>query len=226
MARLLCLITMMPLLVGLTSAAAQPTIDPANRETQLRGIGRQIDTNAEIGAQHKSCPGDIALTRKPRYPGSAVVSTEGCEKDLGACYQKCVAGRNGSACYRLGLAFEKSEATVFQNYAQMLFAESCALGSEAGCTNRASGIRNGEFDGDPMLKRNGKELAQCYFKTFQLSCVPGNPWGCTMLGQAYALGEGVERDIGRARTYFQMACDEAPDFDACTFARGYLNGSP
>lgn len=227
MARLLRLISMIVLLVGLTSASAPPAVDPAIHEAQLRAIGRQIDRNAEIRAQYKSCPGDIAFRKKPQNPVAGVrgIGTEACDKDIGACYRKCVAGRNGSACYRLGLAFEHNEATVFQNHAQMLFAQGCALGDEAGCTNRASGIRNGAFDGDPMLKRDGKDLDQCYFKTFQLSCVPGNPWGCSMLGQAYALGEGVERDMSKARTYFQMACKGDPAFEACTFAQRYLDGS-
>lgn len=188
-------------------------------------IGNLVLGNAEIQSRYKVCPADIARTARPLWKSlwsSDEWAEERCEKDIEACHHECMEWRNESACFALGRAYEKAIPAVSSHLSQMLFAEACALGSRGGCTNRASGIRNAQYDGDPMLATDREKLASCYFRTFSFSCGDVDAWGCTMLGQSYQLGEGVAPDMDAAQRRYLQACEIKPDFPACDYARSMM----
>jgi TPR repeat protein len=104
----------------------------------------------------------------------------------------------------------------------MLFASACALGEAAGCTNRAAHLRNDMDEGDPLQRLSADQLASCHHRSFKIACDKNDAWGCAMLGQSHRYGEGVRRNMGAARRSYRKACDLAPDFAACGFARADL----
>lgn len=188
-------------------------------------VGAQVRGSAEIQSHYKVCPADIAKTARPLWKGvwaSSDWSEKRCERDLDACHRDCMEWRNEKACFALGRAFEEAKPAVSPHLSQMLFAEACALGSRGGCTNRASGIRNGQYDGDPMGEAPPEALSSCYFRTFSISCGDGDAWGCTMLGQSYQIGEGVGQNASEARRHYLQSCEINPDFAACDFAKSLM----
>ena len=46
---------------------------------------------------------------------------------------------------------------------------------------------------------------------FQRSCEGGIQMACVNLGVGFALGQGVQKDLGRARALFSKACDAGED---------------
>ena len=46
------------------------------------------------------------------------------------------------------------------------------------------------------------------------ACDSGNMLGCSNLGSRYAIGNGVEKDLGKAVELFKKACDGG-DMDGC-----------
>jgi CHAT domain-containing protein/Tfp pilus assembly protein PilF len=197
---------------------------PPNSPVALDAVKAQIDANSEINAHFRVCPADVAEKVRTRsIPLSDVdISAEECGNDSEVCYKKCLDGRNGSACLALARIFEARKPIEDPIHAQMLYAQACATGSSSGCTNRASGIRNSQLDGDPMLSLAPQVLANCYFRTFQFSCDKDDAWGCAMLGQTHQVGEGVEPSESEARRYYQRACEIDGDFLSCNFARKHI----
>ncbi len=210
----------------LASPAAQAEGDDAAPVvSSFDVVGAQVRGSAEIQSHYKVCPADIAKTARPLWKGiwaSSDWSEKRCERDLDACHRDCMEWRNEKACFALGRVFEEAKPAVSPHLSQMLFAEACALGSRGGCTNRASGIRNGQYDGDPMVEAPPEALSSCYFRTFSISCGDGDAWGCAMLGQSYQIGEGVERNAGAARRHYLQSCEINPDFAACDFAKSMM----
>ncbi|WP_439616219.1 hypothetical protein [Shinella sp.] len=222
-----CLLAAWAIVVMLASPAARAEGDDAAPPvvSSYDAVGALVRDSQEIQSHYKVCPADIAKTARPLWKGvwaSADWSEERCGRDLDACHRDCLEWRNENACFALGRVFEDAKPAVSPHLAQMLFAEACALGSRGGCTNRASGIRNGQYDGDPMGEATPEALSSCYFRTFSISCGDGDAWGCTMLGQSYQIGEGVGRDAGAARRHYLQSCEINPDFAACDFAKSLM----
>jgi hypothetical protein len=121
------------------------------------------------------------------------------------CVSECERGRAVS-CYGAALEMQKIDAQLA--VVQALFMRACRLGHASACTNAAAG-------------RNG--LDACSVRTYDRTCgQAGDPWGCTMLGLALAKGEGVTRDLARARTVLRKACAAAEDDPACQAAMSIL----
>jgi hypothetical protein len=206
-------------------AVPAATGDAAPAAGPFDAIGSHIRGNAEIYAHFEACPADIVMTARPLWNSQWVSSDRSerqCEGDLDACLADCTEWRNENACFALARVLEDAEPLVSPILSQMLYAQACALGHPGGCTNRAAGIRNGQFDGDPMGKAAPEVLSSCYFRTFAISCDDGDAWGCAMLGQSYQIGEGVAQSAGEARRYLLRSCEIDPDFAACDFARSLM----
>ena len=201
------------------SDAAAPVV------SQFDAVGALVRDSADIQSHYKICPADIAKTARPLWKGlwsSSDWSQKRCDRDLEACHRECTEWRNENACFALARTFEDAKPAVSPHLAQMLFAEACALGSRGGCTNRASGIRNGQYEGDPMQASAPEALSSCYFRTFSISCGDGDAWGCTMLGQSYQIGEGVRRNAAEARRHYLQSCEINADFSACDYAKSLM----
>lgn len=199
--------------------------EDASRESDLDRIGRLVRESAGIQSHYSVCPASAAKKARPFWRAlwqSPDWSIEQCGGKTDACQRDCLTKSNENACFALARVFEEAKPAVSPHIAQMLFAQACALGSRGGCTNRAAGIRNGSYDGDPMLAEQPDALDICYFKTFSISCGDGDAWGCAMLGQSYQFGEGTEKDGAAARRHYTRACEINAEFPACDFARSHL----
>ena len=64
--------------------------------------------------------------------------------------------------------------------------------------------------GDTVLDKSGIESSLGAKK----ACDSGNMLGCSNLGSRYAIGNGVEKDLGKAVELFKKACDGG-DMDGC-----------
>ena len=204
--------------LGLVPAnAEEPAYDAAASEVMER-----MDSDDRYAAIHAMCPADLFGKDQPFWRPLVAdrnVSLETCEKDAMSCFLRCSEARSGAACFGLARAFQENHEDDKSRYWQMLFAQACALGYAAGCTNRGAGIRNGYYADDPFddVDRSSTEL--CLFRTFEASCGDDEAWGCSMHGQSYYYGEGVVADPEAALRACRKACDISPDFAACDFAR-------
>lgn len=209
-----------------TSVAAEEKPAAFNAE-EARAAIAAIDRDQTILSRYGACPADIF--RKDATLGAlllgddADVTAEHCVKHPLECFTACTAKRGGEHCYRLALAFQEQEATVQPRYAQMMFQMACALGKASGCTNRAAHLRNAASEGDPLTSLAPNEQDKCEFRSFSIACEKDDPWGCTMLGQAYKNGEGAAKSHAQARRFFRKSCRLNPDFAACEYARSSLN---
>ncbi len=211
-----------------TMAAGIPA---GSAEDDLSGVldivGTQAEASDEIQSHFKICPAEIANSARPLWrslvPGEPL-DRGTCGEDIKACYRICMEDRNASACLALGYTLEAASPVVPQRWAQMLFAQACAAGSSGGCTNRAAGIRNGQYGGDPLSDADVDDLRRCFLRTFTLTCRDGDAWGCTMLGQSYQYGEGAPADMLMAKRFYEKSCSIAEDFPACDFARKQMEG--
>lgn len=197
----------------------------ANRSV-LDVVGAKLDASAEIRAHHSVCPADIAGKARPLWRAiwsSREIDRAECDTDLEACYRSCMSDRNEEACFSLGLIMEAAVPAVSPHWGQALFAQACAGGSEGGCTNRGAGIRNGQYEGDPMLNTDVVSRQSCWFRTFAFSCAKDDAWGCTMLGQSYQFGEGTRPDAAEATRFYTKSCTINDDFPACDFARSQID---
>ncbi len=93
---------------------------------------------------------------------------------------------NGPACFRLAEAYTHHSLDVPDMLdKERFYALACANGYPAGCTNRAAGIRNGRYRGDPFQDAALATKQECEYRSFLIDCDRRGAWGCTMLGQAY-----------------------------------------
>jgi hypothetical protein len=189
-------------------------------------VMRSIDTNDDIRAYYAICPADRFNTRANailRRISGGKVPEEQCARSPEGCWTLCKDGRNPHACFSLARAFQDHLPNDKQNYAQTLFSVACATGFSAGCVNRAAGIRNGYYPGDPMRVVETADQNACLFRSFRIGCDKGDAWGCAMLGQSHHYGEGTPRNLKLARANYRQSCKIAPKFVACSFARGAMN---
>jgi TPR repeat protein len=119
---------------------------------------------------------------------------------------ECERGR-ATSCYSAAIEMQGVDPKQLPAV-QALFLRACSLGNSSACTNAAAGR---------------KTLDACSVRTFDQTCAQtGDPWGCAMLGMALARGEGIARDLERARTVLRKACAQATDDPACAAATQLL----
>jgi hypothetical protein len=192
---------------------------------ELRRVLEKMPTESALTEFFAACPGDYfgkSATLFDALGDREGISEEICARQPSMCLTECLLGKNSDTCFSLARALQDLEETTASINAERLFAFSCAAGKPSACTNRGAGMRNGRYEGDPSLdwpeeKRNG-----CLMRTFQLSCDKEDSWGCAMLGQAWAQGEGAEFDDEKANTAFKRTCELAPDFASCEFAKSMM----
>jgi TPR repeat protein len=206
-------------------ALAEDT-DKAARTEAFPALFAKIAANAALQERWATCPADLYQSQRSlwsRFAGSRDVELEECEGNPYGCYYDCFEGGNENACFELGRAFQDHMEPTFSKNWETMFAHACAAGSRGGCTNRGAGIRNGGYEDDPFYTAKDEERDACLLRTFEISCSAEDPWGCTMLGQAYQYGEGTLVDTVKARTFYERSCEYEPDFAACDYAKNLMS---
>lgn len=199
--------------------------DPGKKLQALRNTAQKIFKDPQFSTYFNSCP--AADFGKKRSSMTLIVNTlvgidemdmAFCQVAPEVCMLQCTTG-NGEACLELARAFESVRDKIGKVPGRMAFALACATGSSSGCTNRGAGMRNAPISGDPMSMLPDEEKYACTFSLFSTACTKNDPWGCSMLGEAYAEGEGTPVDLNLARKHFRAACELAPEDDSCNYAK-------
>jgi hypothetical protein len=142
-----------------------------------------------------ACPASVmppTLTNPP-------VSDRACAGDaLPACVSACEQG-TAAACFNAALAVQVPGKA--DEPSEALFLRACKLGDAGGCTNRGAG----------WMMQHDNHADACVLQTFGRVCEEaGDPWGCTMLGLTLVKGDGVPRDLPRAKRALTAACRTSP----------------
>ena len=223
-------------LVALTlvpgAAPAQEIDDTPTREAlfnkpEARQVSQRLRTEPRLLRSFATCPADTFERERPvwrRLAKPQEPSERTCALHPAECYDLCVRWANGPACFKLALAFTNHSLDVDDVLdKERFFALACALGYPAGCTNRAAGMRNGRYPGDPLREAPLASQQECEYRSFRIDCDRRGAWGCAMLGQAYRNGEGVMAQEARAQAAFEASCEINPKFAACDFAKQWLS---
>lgn len=171
-----------------------------------QGAGQAVMAHADWIADTRRCPVDLMGKRQP-----VDVGEDDCAwTDGRACLARCESGDAG-ACFWLGrdlLVRDQPQP------AEVLMSRACRLGVAEACTHRAAG----------QLRRDRQavEVQACAHASFENACRIGDAWACTMLGGLLFRGEGAARDLDKARTALERACDLDPDTEACDSAKKTL----
>ena len=206
-------------------------IDPVQAEDKPAAGGaelfaplyQKLKHDSALQALWRRCPADIYRRNAAAQTASSDAERAQCQADPAACHAACFQERNENACFSLALALEArpgEEASL--HYEELLYARACANGGAAGCTNRAAGIRNGLYENDPFTTKPEGVRNTCLFRSFQVACLAGDAWGCTMYGQSYENGEGVAADSAKAAEAYRKSCQISADFAACDYAKAQL----
>lgn len=210
----------MPALLALCIAA--PSRAQEDSQSEWQAVARELAGDAAVSLDYATCVGAVAGSRADR-PSliSGALTTDLCLAKPRLCLDLCRRSGDAKACAHFAWAAQKGEPTIPPRIGAAFFARACQLGFAAGCTNRASGIRNGDYADDPF-RHAGLYARVCEFKAFRYACVHNDSWGCTMLGQAYENGEGVHVDKTAALAAYRKTCDLAPAFVACETAKASI----
>ena len=212
-------------------AADEVDSDTAAREAlfnkvEAAQISERLHAEPRMLRSFEACPADAFARERPFWRGLAEPrrpTERTCALHPAECYSQCVGWANGPACFNAAQAFEHhSLDTPDELDRQRLHALACAMGYPAGCTNRAAGIRNGQYRDDPFRTVLLATKQACEYRSFLIDCDRRGAWGCAMLGQAYRNGKGVASQPKRARAAFEASCEISPNFAACDFAKRQL----
>ena len=218
------LIVLAALALGGSAQAAGSPRDQSGRLIPRLGpatidrLTRRMDADAALHRLLAVCPADVYRRRAGTAAG---VSLEACGRRPDQCLAQCLDRGSPDACFTLA-GIVQAAPHLDPLYGESLYQMACAAGDAAGCVNRAAGLRNASYAGDPYPKQPDARRSVCQFRSFAIGCDAGGAWGCTMRGQAYARGEGVPADVAAARRDFARACALGPLFAACTFAKKQL----
>ena len=190
-----------------------PTLDQPTADR----IARRMDADPTLTALLATCPAD-AWRRRGDLSRSPPIDAATCAKAPDTCLADCLEFSSGHACFRLARVMQKSD-EAHPLVGETLYQLACATGEAAGCVNRAAGLRNGDYAGDPYPK---PPRAACQLASFEIGCDADDAWGCAMRGQAHRLGEGTPVDAAAARRDYAKACAKQPTFAACVFAKAGL----
>jgi hypothetical protein len=188
----------------------------------IEAVTLEMRRDPSVMRNYSVCPANVF----GRVRGGAPVEglTEAvCTSEPSRCWTLCTEGRNGTACFRLARVFQE-HGPKNDPRSQILFAMACARGMASGCTNRAAGVRNAEYDDDPLRKLGKAKREACTARSFYIACERKDSWGCFMYGQAAQNGEGIPRDVALARRSYAKACAATGgrDFAGCTRANEAL----
>lgn len=175
---------------------------PPPPDAQARALERLRARGAWLPAE-EVCPAELVPAVVPPFAYSGNACRGG---RLLECLARCERGAAGF-CY--AAAQEVLPSGVDPGGAQALFLRSCRLGYASGCTNAAAGRSSGEGAMD-----------LCGERTFERICErAGDPWACTMIGAALSRADRPGRDLARARSALDKACQGDPEDPACRAAK-------
>lgn len=180
-----------------------------------------------------SCPADIWRKRQANTLWSNMTNKDWsettCNNAFADCVNACVDRRRGDACRQVARVIEVHGMPEGDIDRRKLNALACSLGNPSGCTNRGAEIRNSAIVEDALSQADREVRNICLFRSFDISCSAGDAWGCSMLGQSFRLGEGVQTDRMQAAANYERACalhpgpeEERTEYAPCRFARNGL----
>lgn len=153
-----------------------------------------------------ACPADVMPEIEKKIEYKAL----GCVGNPDQCLEKCRTN-DANACYALSLLLDEQRGKE-ETDTQALYLRACKLGIVSGCTNNAAGKLN--------IAPKDEKIAKCAADTFEKTCARDDFWGCTMYGEAWAIGLGRSENVEEAQKYFQKACVKfGEDSPACQAAR-------
>jgi hypothetical protein len=185
-------------------------------------VKRELQRDPATEGIYSTCPADV-FGRVRRRAAKGGLTESACAADPMRCWESCSGNRNGEACFRLARVFQ-DHAPKGDPRSQILFTMACARGMAAGCTNRGAGVRNAAYLNDLLREQPKARQEACTARSFDVACRNGDSWGCFMHGQAAQNGEGIPRDVARARASYRRACalTEGRDVAGCAAANEAL----
>lgn len=192
----------------------------AQDSPQAREVAETVGGGGRWARLHAACPADLPR-RRAASPANEALDETACAAAPAGCLAACEAG-DGRACFKLARVYQEGKTHPSKVW-ERLFAAACAGGFAAGCTNRAAGMRNGGYEDDPFRRVGAKRRDACLRRSFARACSGDDVWGCAMLGQSHANGEGGPRSAGEARRAYAKACELAENSEPCSFARDGLS---
>jgi hypothetical protein len=154
--------------------------------------------------------------------------------------QVCAAG-SPEACLRLGRLLDQNADLQPNPYGAIVFyTRGCDLGLAAACDQLRAAYATTEAqcrqqDAAACMASAVLQLSNFteipYSPTgasdrFTAACELGHGAACTELGYLYAVGQGLEKDQGRAAELFEQACTETSAIECTRVAKFYLRGRP
>jgi hypothetical protein len=170
----------------------------------IEAVTLEMRRDPAVMRNYSVCPANVFGRVRGGGPVEGLTESV-CSAEPTRCWTLCTEGRNGTACFRLARVFQE-HAPENDPRTQVLFTMACARGMAAGCTNRGAGVRNAEYENDPLRAWSKSRREACTARSFAVACDQNDSWGCFMSGQATANGEGVRRDLARARMIYERAC--------------------
>lgn len=192
------------LLLGGGAACKRPLTPEEDRARALEIVRTRASADELNG-----CPADVVPARKATKTGDFNIY---CDKRHSWCAEQCF-GSDVMACYSLALAIQKDK--VAGEWEEPLFYRACALGDMSGCTNRAAGFE--------VQHPSDEKALHCAARTYENTCVHGDPWGCTIHGIHLMEGKLMKQDLKKARTVLGRSCKYGSEDPACQTARNVLS---
>lgn len=167
------------LLVTLASdhrpAAGQEIDDTPTREAlfnkaEAAVVSQRLRTEPRLLRTFAACPADTFEQERPLWQRLAKPqepSERTCAQHPAECYNLCVGWANGPACFRLAETYTHHLLDVEDVLdKERFYALACASSFPAGCTNRAAGMRNGRYAGDPLREKPIATQYECEYRSF------------------------------------------------------------
>ncbi|GAB5458078.1 MAG: Sel1-like repeat protein HcpE [Henriciella sp.] len=124
-------------------------------------------------------------------------------------FREACDGDVSDACESLGMQFEQGIGVKINELEAMnLYRRSCELGNAGGCSKLGQIVGVGNVQA---------------LELFIAGCEGGSVDGCAMLARVYSNGNGVERDLDKARLYYSEACYIRTSSDTLSRDREEIN---
>lgn len=163
-------------------------VDGRGTKADAQRGARMLGYYCENGTPDEQATSCAAVDRAEKLAKISLLSV--C-RDSASCEASC-SGGNSRACARAGDLRERSPGAL------ALFRKSCDAGDQYGCAGQASLL----FSPPPGVKRDApRALALAH-----TASAKGIPEASHLLGDAYLWGDGIEKDLVKAREEFTKAC--------------------
>ncbi len=206
--------------------------DEDKKIAALRNVATKVNETEKFNTYFTQCPAasfgkekSIITTAVKSLMGEDDLDQNLCSLAPELCMSMCLDG-DDNGCLSLAQALEGvgTDKQIGVMPGRKAYALACATGSASGCTNRGGGLLNYPTEADPLSQGEDFKRHSCTFALFKLGCDQNDEWGCSMLGQAFGLGQGVAQDKALAKQSLQKACVLDAESEACNYAK-QLQGS-